>query len=110
MVIESHITPLSTERSIIHELYHVPRTLVAPPGWPLMRFFMQRAARKIRAEDALFAARRFQLCKRGFVDGRGLPIQDKSTPYLDEWPDTPEAHSVAQKLSDLVGKTAPSYW
>lgn len=109
-VIESHITPLSAGRSIIHELYHVPSGGVPRQAWPLMRFFMRRSARKIRQEDALFSARRFQLRKRGFVDGRGLPIQDKSLPYLEDWPEMPEAEVAAQKLSDLVGKKAPSHW
>ncbi|MEM7534001.1 MAG: DUF5914 domain-containing protein [Chloroflexota bacterium] len=110
MVIESHITPLSAERSIIHEVYHVPDNVVPKQGWPMARFFMLKSARKIREEDALFSARRYQLRKHGFVDGRGLPVQDKAEPYLHEWSQSEAADTAIARLGKLVGKIAPSHW
>jgi nitrite reductase/ring-hydroxylating ferredoxin subunit len=109
-VIESHITPLCADRSIIHEIYHVPSHLVAPEGWPIMRVLMRRSARQIRVEDALFSARRYRLRQLGFVDGRGLPVNGKVAPYLDDWETGPAAAQTAAKLDALVGKTAPSHW
>ena len=110
MVIESHLTPISTDRTIIHEIYHVPNAIIPPYGWPFMRYFMQRSAVTIRKEDALFSKRRYELRKRGFVDGRGLPINGKVAPYLDEWDDSEEAEIAEAKLEDLVGRKAPSHW
>jgi nitrite reductase/ring-hydroxylating ferredoxin subunit len=107
-VIESHISPLSAERSIIHEIYHVPAATTPGRGWPLMRYFMRRSARRIREEDSLFSARRFRLRQLGFVDGRGLPVQGKVAPYLDEWPGSTEAEQATARLEKLVGKIAPS--
>ena len=109
-VIESHLTPLTADRTLIHELYHVPAQLVPAQGWPLMRYFMQRSAIRIRQEDALFAARRYRLRKLGFVDGRGLPINGQVTPYLDEWEASTGAELAEQKLENLVGKRAPSHY
>ncbi|NJN83358.1 MAG: hypothetical protein HC802_14455 [Caldilineaceae bacterium] len=109
-VIESHLTPISHERTLIHEIYHVPRQLVADPGWPFMRLLMGRSARRIRQEDSLFSARRYRLRKAGFVDGRGLPVGDKTEPYLDEWNTGESAQNAAEKLENLVGKKAPSHW
>jgi len=110
MVIESHITPLSAARAIIHEIYHVPKTVIPAQGWWMMRFFLKRSAQQIRREDALFSRRRFTLRQRGFVDGRGLPINGQVAPYLDEWEDSAAAEAAASKLSNLVGKKAPSHW
>lgn len=109
-VIESHITPLAEARSIIHEIYHVPEAVTPGRGWPAMRYFMRRSAKQIRREDAVFSARRYRLRQLGFVDGRGLPINGKVAPYLDEWEDSAEAEVAAAKLDDLVGKKAPSHW
>lgn len=109
-VIESHLTPLDNGHTMIHEIYHVPTTLVPKQGWPFMRFLMERSARRIRQEDALFSARRYRLRKLGFVDGRGLPVNGKVAPYLDEWPESAAAAAAEQKLSALVGKKAPSHW
>ncbi|MEX1020718.1 MAG: DUF5914 domain-containing protein [Litorilinea sp.] len=108
-VIESHITPISAEHSRIHEIYHVPKAVTPGHGWPIMRLFMRRSARQIRAEDSLFSARRYRLRKLGFVDGRGLPVQGKIAPYLGEWEDTPEAEQAAARVEDLMGKIAPSH-
>jgi nitrite reductase/ring-hydroxylating ferredoxin subunit len=108
-VIESHITPLGADRAIIHEIYHVPEAVTPGQAWPLMRFFMRRSARRIRVEDAVFSARRYRLRKLGFVDGRGLPIQGKVAPYLDEWGDSPAGEEAAEALESLMGKTAPSH-
>ena len=110
MVIESHITPVSAARSIIHEIYHVPPTVIPAQGWWMMRLFLKRSARQIRREDALFSRRRFNLRQQGFVDGRGLPINGQVAPYLDEWEDSAAAEAAASKLSSLVGKKAPSHW
>ncbi|MCB0130213.1 MAG: Rieske 2Fe-2S domain-containing protein [Caldilineaceae bacterium] len=109
-VIESHLTPLSANRTIIHEIYHVPAKLVPDQGWPFMRFFMRKSARRIREEDAIFSARRYRLRKLGFVDGRGLPVNGQETPYLDEWLQSDAAHDSAHKVSELMGKKAPSHW
>jgi nitrite reductase/ring-hydroxylating ferredoxin subunit len=109
-VIESHITPLSTGRSIIHEIYHVPEAVTPGRGWPVMRFFMQRSARRIRAEDAIFSARRYRLRTLGFVDGRGLPINGQVAPYLDEWVGSAEADAAARRVEQLTGKIAASHW
>lgn len=109
-VIESHITPISAHRSVIHEAYHIPAQSVPRFGWPVMRYFMQRSARRIRDEDALFSARRYQLRQRGFVDGRGLPINGKVAPYADEWMESDAAQQAEQKLEQLVGKIASSHW
>lgn len=105
-VIESHITPIHADLSIIHELYHVPADTVPGPGWPIMRYFMRRSARKIREEDALFSKRRYNLRKAGFVDGRGVPINGKVAPYLDGWQESDEALLAAEKLDSLVGQVA----
>ena len=105
-VIESHITPLASDRSLIHEIYHVPASAVPTQGWPMMRHFMLRSARQIREEDALFSKRRFELRQRGFLDGRGLPVEGEYAPYLDDWADTVEAEQAAQKLENLVGRVA----
>ncbi|MCB0098799.1 MAG: hypothetical protein KDE46_23855, partial [Caldilineaceae bacterium] len=70
----------------------------------------QRSARRIRDEDAIFAARRYQLRQRGFVDGRGLPIAGQVAPYVDEWMQSEDGQQTAQKLEGLVGKTASSHW
>lgn len=110
MVIESHITPLRTDQALIHEIYHVPSSMVPKQGWWVMRYFMRRSARKIRQEDALFSARRYRLRQQGFVDGRGLPVNGKISPYLDEWDETSEAERATQQLSNLVGQKAPSHW
>lgn len=109
-VIESHITPIHADRSMIHEAYHVPTSQTPRYGWSIMRAFMLRSARRIREEDALFSARRYALRKRGFVDGRGLPVNGKVAPYLDEWSDSEAAAGATQKLDDLVGTTARSHW
>lgn len=108
-VIESHITPLSADRSIIHEIYHVPRSVVPEKAWPVMRFFMRRSAKRIREEDSVFSARRYMLRKLGFVDGRGLPIHGRITPYLGEWSESEEALAAESKLSDLAGVKAPPH-
>ncbi len=110
MVIESHITPLSHDRSIIHELYHIPVALATREGWPIMRWLMRRSARQIRVEDAVFSARRFRLRQLGFVDGRGLPVNGKVAPYLEQWGHSPEAEQATTKLEQLMGKRAPSHW
>ncbi len=110
MVIESHITPITGARSIIHEIYHVPPSVVPSRGWWAMRYFLRRSARRIRAEDAIFSQRRYQLRKLGFVDGRGLPINGKVAPYLDGWEDSPEAEMAVQKVDNLVGKKAPPHY
>ncbi|MCL4862336.1 MAG: Rieske (2Fe-2S) protein [Caldilineaceae bacterium] len=110
MVIESHLTPLAADRTLIHELYHVPARLAPRWIWPVARYFMQRSARTIRAEDALFAQRRYLLRSRGFVDGRGLPVNGRVAPYLDEWPESVDAKVAQQKLSRLMGKKAPSHY
>lgn len=110
MVIESHLTPITKDRTIIHEIYHVPTSIIPRFGWSIMRYFMKKSAITIRREDAIFAKRRYELRKAGFVDGRGLPINGKVAPYLDEW-ETSEAAEVAYlKIEDLVGKKAPSHW
>ena len=75
-----------------------------------MRVLMRRSARQIRVEDALFSARRYRLRQLGFVDGRGLPVNGKVAPYLDDWETGPAAAQTAAKLDALVGKTAPSHW
>ena len=67
-------------------------------------------ARQIRAEDAIFSARRFRLRQLGFVDGRGLPVNGKVAPYLDEWGHSPEAEQASTKLEQLIGKRAPTHW
>lgn len=108
-VIESHITPLAADRSIIHEIYHVPASVVPDKGWPFMRYFMKRSARRIRQEDSIFSARRYALRKLGFVDGRGLPVHGRVTPYLGEWAASEEAEAVQLKLEDLVGVKAPAH-
>lgn len=108
-VIESHITPLRHDRTLIHEIYHVPQAVTPGPGWPLMRLFMRRSARRIREEDSIFSARRYRLRKLGFIDGRGLPIQGKVAPYLGTWEETPEADQAAARLDELAGKIAPSH-
>jgi nitrite reductase/ring-hydroxylating ferredoxin subunit len=109
-IIESHITPIHADRSIIHEIYHVPADAVPSQAWPIMRYFMKKSAVRIREEDAIFSKRRYRLRQLGFVDGRGLPINGKIAPYLDEWDETPESEVATAKLSDLVGKKAPSHW
>ena len=101
---------ISAARSIIHEIYHVPQTVIPAQGWWMMRVFLKRSAQQIRREDALFSRRRFNLRQQGFVDGRGLPINGKVAPYLDEWEDSAAAEAAASKLSTLVGKKAPSHW
>jgi nitrite reductase/ring-hydroxylating ferredoxin subunit len=110
MVIESHLTPIAADQSVIHEIYHVPTSLAPLPLWPLVRFLMARSARRIRQEDAIFSARRYQLRKQGFVDGRGLPLYGQVAPYLDEWATSPEGEAAEEKLHQLVGKKAPSHW
>ena len=110
MVIESHITPIHAELSIIHEAYHVPAAITPRYGWPIMRYLLLRSAKQIRAEDALFSKRRYQLRKRGFVDGRGLPVNGRVAPYLDEWLGSEEAEKAAVRIEDLVGQKAPSHW
>lgn len=110
MVIESHLTPLSADRTLIHELYHVPPAVVPDRGWPFMRFFLRRSARQIRAEDALFSARRFRLRKLGFVDGRGLPVAGRSTPWLEGWEESEDAEIAATRVERLMGRTAPAHW
>ncbi len=109
-VIESHITPITADRSIIHEIYHVPAAIAPKEGWPLMRWLMRRSARRIRVEDAVFSARRYRLRRLGFVDGRGLPVNGKTAPYVDEWQASEAALQVGQKLDTLVGKRAPSHY
>jgi nitrite reductase/ring-hydroxylating ferredoxin subunit len=109
-VIESHITPIHAGQSIIHEIYHVPRTITPKRGWSLMRWLMQRSAKRIRVEDAVFSARRYRLRSLGFVDGRGLPVNGKVAPYLDEWQESDAASQTAEKLDALVGKRAPSHF
>jgi len=109
IVIESHITPIHTDRSIIHEAYHVPASLTPRHGWSLMRFLMMRSARRIREEDAIFAARRYRLRTLGFVDGRGLPVNGQVAPYLATWKESEAAGTAAHKLRELVGKTARSH-
>lgn len=110
MVIESHLTPLAANRTLIHEIYHVPDTIIPRYGWSIMRYFMKKGAVTIRREDAIFSKRRYELRKRGFVDGRGLPINGKVAPYLDEWDESEEAEVATEKLENLVGKKAPSHW
>ncbi|MEZ4580696.1 MAG: DUF5914 domain-containing protein [Caldilineaceae bacterium] len=110
MVIESHLTPVDADHTIIHEIYHVPGRLVPDKGWSSMRFFIERSARRIREEDALFSKRRYELRKRGFVDGRGLPVQGRVAPYLGEWRASTDADDAVQRLNDLIGKTAPSHY
>ncbi|MCB0161863.1 MAG: hypothetical protein KDD83_27180, partial [Caldilineaceae bacterium] len=90
--------------------YHVPGRLVPDKGWSSMRFFIERSARRIREEDALFSKRRYELRKRGFVDGRGLPVQGHVAPYLGEWRASTDADDAVQRLNDLIGKTAPSHY
>lgn len=109
-VIESHITPIHAGHSIIHEIYHVPRAVTPPRGWSLMRFFMRRSARQIRVEDAVFSARRYRLRQLGFIDGRGLPVNGKVAPYLDDWQASDAAAQAAAKLDALVGTRAPSHY
>lgn len=58
----------------------------------------------------MFSERRYELRKRGFVDGRGLPINGMVAPYLDEWEDSPEAEIATQKVENLVGKKAPAHY
>lgn len=110
MVIESHLTPLAEDRTLIHEIYHVPAAVVPDKGWPFMKYFMRKSARRIRVEDALFSARRYRLRKLGFVDGRGLPINGRVAPYLGEWPESEEAEIAAARLTSLIGKKAPAHW
>jgi phenylpropionate dioxygenase-like ring-hydroxylating dioxygenase large terminal subunit len=110
MVIESHLTPIHHEQTIIHEIYHVPKRMIPQQGWRLMRFFMKKSAVRIRQEDSIFSARRYRLRKLGFVDGRGLPINGKVAPYLDEWEESIEAEATEQRLENLIGKKAPSHW
>jgi nitrite reductase/ring-hydroxylating ferredoxin subunit len=110
MVIESHLTPITADHSLIHEIYHVPASLAPRPFWPLVRYLMLRSARRIRQEDARFSARRYQLRKQGFVDGRGLPLYGQVAPYSDAWSTSEEAEAVEQKLHHLVGQKAPSHW
>lgn len=110
MVIESHLTPINAEHTLIHELYHIPEGTVPEQGWPFMRFFLRRSAKRIRVEDALFSARRYRLRKLGFVDGRGLPIQGRTAPYLDAWPETQEAEIAALRMESLVGRKAPAHF
>ncbi len=110
LVIESHLTPLSADRTIIHETYHVPQTVVPGNGWPFMRFFMKQSARRIREEDAIFSARRYRLRQLGFVDGRGLPVNGRVAPYLGEWTESDAADDAQLKLTDLMGKKARSTW
>lgn len=109
-VIESHITPLNGDRSIIHEIYHVAAQDLPAAAWPVMRHFMRRSAIQIRQEDALFSARRYRLRQQGFVDGRGLPVNGRVAPYLDEWEELPEAEQAQEKLRELMGRKAPSTW
>jgi nitrite reductase/ring-hydroxylating ferredoxin subunit len=110
MVIESHLTPLSADRTVIHEIYHVPQRIVPDKGWPYMSFFMKRSARRIREEDAIFSARRFRLRQLGFVDGRGLPINGRVAPYLGDWQESEAAGAAQESLSALMGKKARSTW
>ena len=110
MVIESHLTPLAEDRTLIHEIYHVPAAVVPDKGWPFMKYFMRRSARRIRVEDALFSARRYRLRKLGFVDGRGLPVNGRVAPYLGEWPESEEAEIAAARLASLIGRKAPAHW
>ena len=110
VVIESHLTPLSAGKTLIHEIYHVPASGISASGWPIMRFFMRKSARRIRAEDAIFAARRYRLRALGFVDGRGLPIEERVAPFLDQWARSDAATSTNEKLQNLIGKIAPSHW
>ncbi len=110
MVIESHLTPITSNHTIIHEIYHVPTAVIPDKGWPFMRFFMRKSARQIRAEDALFSARRYKLRTLGFVDGRGMPVNGKTAPYLDEWPDTEAAEIAETKVARLMGTKAPAHW
>ncbi len=110
MVIESHLTPITAEQTLIHEIYHVPEGVVPEQGWPFMRFFLRRSAKRIRVEDAVFSARRYRLRKLGFVDGRGMPIQGRTAPWIDEWPETQEAEIAALRLESLVGKRAPAHF
>ncbi|MFN8441123.1 MAG: DUF5914 domain-containing protein [Caldilineaceae bacterium] len=110
MVIESHLTPLAANRTLIHEIYHVPDAIIPRYGWSIMRYFMKKGAVTIRREDAIFSKRRYELRKRGFVDGRGLPINGKVAPYRNEWDESEEAEIAAEKLENLVGKKAPSHW
>lgn len=109
-VIESHLTPVSSGQTMIREIYHVPARLVPDKGWTVMRFFIERSARRIRKEDAHFSKRRYELRLRGFVDGRGLPVQGRIAPYVGEWLDSPDADAAVQRISDLIGKTAPSHY
>lgn len=110
MVIESHLTPINAEHTLIHEIYHVPEGVVPEEGWPFMRFFLRRSAKRMRVEDALFSARRYRLRKLGFVDGLGLPNQGRVAPYLDEWPETPEAEIAGLRFESLVGRKAPAHF
>lgn len=110
LVIESHLTPIAADHTIIHEIYHVPKAVIPDKGWPFMRYFMRKSAKRIRSEDALFSARRYLLRKRGFVDGRGLPIAGRVAPYLGDWQETEEAERSAARVADLVGKKAPAHW
>lgn len=108
-VIESHLTPLAADRTLIHEIYHVPAAVVPDKGWPFMRYFMRKSARRIREEDAIFSARRYRLRKLGFIDGRGLPVNGRVAPYLDAWNESDAAGDAETTLRDLMGKTAPSH-
>ena len=110
MVIESHLTPLSADRTLIHELYHVPAAVVPDKGWPFMRYFMRKSAKQIRAEDAIFSARRYRLRKLGFVDGRGLPVAGNSVPWLEEWAASEEAEIAEARVERRMGRTAPAHW
>lgn len=110
MVIESHITPMTDESSIIHELYHVPASFIPDAGWPFMRFFLKKSARRIREEDAVFSERRFRLRQHGFVDGRGLPINGKVAPYIDAWEESDAAEATHKTIEELVGQKARSHW
>lgn len=109
-IIESHLTPISAARTLIHEIYHIPTAVVPAEGWPIMRLIMKRSARRIREEDAIFSARRYRLRKLGFVDGRGMPVGEKDAPYLAEWQQSEDAAGASAKLDGLVGKKAPSHW
>jgi hypothetical protein len=75
-----------------------------------MRFFLRKSARRIRAEDAIFSARRYTLRKLGFIDGRGLPVNGRVAPWLDQWPESEEAEIADLRMDTLVGRKAPPHW
>jgi nitrite reductase/ring-hydroxylating ferredoxin subunit len=110
MVIESHLTPISAAKTVIHEIYHVPHGVVPEQGWPFMKFFLRRSARRIRLEDSIFSARRYRLRKLGFIDGRGLPVGGRSTPYLESWDESEEAEIAETRVESLVGRKAPAHF